>query len=205
MSETANEETKSEETARPNLTIEVVRRNIKKVLPCRLTDEELLRIARMRTTKENEHDQLINEAKIDADKRKAQIKEYADEILSMRRELHTGYQERTVLTNEVFEKDLQGNYWIVVYRLDTNLPTGERWPASPSDLQRYLPIEETSGGNGLLTQAAKVQRSAQPVESDAEVPEGLPEDDGAGDDGDDDADADDDAPESKPRSRKKGK
>lgn len=167
---------------RPNLTIEVVRRNIKRVLPCKLTDEEMLRIARMRTTKENERDQLVNEAKIDADERKAQIKEYADEILSMRRELHTGFQERTVLTNEVFEKDLQGNYWIVVYRLDTNLPTGERWPASPSDLQRYLPIDEASNGNGLLNQASKMQRSAQSADApapEADVPEGLPEDDGA--------------------------
>lgn len=168
---------------RPNLTLDVVKRNVKRVLPCKLTDEELLRIARQRTIKENEHDQLVSDADLDAKKRKAQIKEYADEILAMRRELHSGYQERTILTNECFEKDDKGNCWIVVYRLDTGEPTGEKHPASPAEMQRYLP--DATGSGSLLDQAAKVQRSAQPETVAApDVPDGLPED---GDDDDQDA------------------
>lgn len=190
---------------RPNLTIEIVKRNVKRVLPCKLSDEELLRIARMRTAKENEHDQLVAEADLDAKKRKAQIKEYADEILSMRRELHSGYQDRTILTNEVFEKDAQGNCWIVVYRMDTGEPTKERWPASPAEMQRHLPMDEAGSGGGLLAQAAKVQRSAQDAPAESGVPEGLPSGDDVPDGDESDAGGDD-AGEGKPkRSGKKAK
>lgn len=204
----ATTESAPTETVRPNLTIEIVKRNVKRTLPCKLTDEELLRIARMRTTKENEHDQLVSDADLDAKKRKTQIKEYADEILAMRRELHSGYQDRTILTNEAFEKDPQGNCWIVVYRLDTGEPTGERWPASAAEMQRHLPMEEASGN--LLDQANKAKRSAQPETApEADVPSDLPEgeddvpdDDG---DGDDEDDADDDKPAGKKRGGKKGK
>ncbi len=181
---------------RPNLTLDIVKRNVKRVLPCKLTDEELLRIARMRTVKESEHDQLVADADLDAKKRKAQIKEYSDEILAMRRELHTGYQDRTILTNETFEKDDKGNCWVVVYRLDTGEPTGERHPASPAEMQRYLPAADGSPG-GLLEQAAKVQRSAQDAPP-ADVPDGLPSEDGD----DDDAEEADDKPK---RGGKKGK
>lgn len=202
MSETT--ETTIPKTVRPNLTLDVVKRNVKRVLPCKLTDEELLRIARMRTVKETEHDQLVSDAELDAKKRKAQIKEYADEILAMRRELHTGYQDRTILTNEVFEKDDKGNYWIVVYRLDNGEPTGERHPATPAELQRYLPVGDTGTGS-LLDQAAKVQRSAQPeaaADADAAVPDELPED---GDEADDEDQGDDgDDGETKPARGKRG-
>jgi hypothetical protein len=71
----------------------------------------------------------------------------------MRRELHSGQQDRTIKTNEVFEKDDLGNCWIVVYRLDTaNRPASAGRP-SPAEMQRYLPALE--GGGGLLEQAAK--------------------------------------------------
>jgi hypothetical protein len=171
------------ETARPNQTIEVVKRAVPRVLPCKLTDEDMLRISRTRVAREAERDQLVADAELDAKKRKAQIKEYDDEINVMRRELHSGQQDRTIKTNEVFEKDDLGNCWIVVYRLDTGEPTGERWPPSPAEMQRYLPALE--GGGGLLEQAARVQRSAQTETPDAEAPTDLP------DEGEDDDDASD--------------
>ena len=182
MTDQQSTETKPTEAKRPNQTIEIVKRAVPRLLPCKLTDEDLLRIARMRTAKEAEHDQLVADADIDAKKRKAQIKEYADEILAMRRELHSGYQDRTIKTNEVFEKDDKGNCWIAVYRLDTGEPTGERWPPSAAEMQRYLPALETGG---ILEQATKVQRSAQDATPDAEVPTDLPDED-EDDDGDDD-------------------
>jgi hypothetical protein len=197
--------TQLNETDRPNLTLDVVKRNVKRVLPCKLTDEELLRIARMRTGKEAEHDQLVNDADIDAKKRKAQIKEYADEILAMRRELHSGYQERTILTNEVFEKDARGECWIVVYRLDSGEPTGERHPATPAEMQRYLPDFGAPGGGGLLADATRAQRSAQPETgaNDNEVPDGLPTDDES--EGDVDDDDGDDKPDATPKNKRGGK
>jgi hypothetical protein len=171
--------------SRPNQTIEIVKRAVPRLLPCKLTDEDMLRISRTRVAREAERDQLAADADLDAKKRKAQIKEYDDEINAMRRELHSGFQDRTIKTNEAFEKDAQGNCWMVVYRLDTSEPTGERWPPSPAEMQRYLPALE--GGGGLLEQAARAQRSAQPETAPAEVPTDLPdEDDADGDDSDDD-------------------
>lgn len=204
MTETAQTtDTISSNGTRPNLALDIVKRNVKRVLPCKLSDEELLRIARMRTVKESEHDQLVADADLDAKKRKVQIKEYADEILAMRRELHSGYQDRTILTNEVFEKDENGNCWIVVYRLDTGTPTGERHPASPAEMQRYLP--DASGSGSLLDQATKAQRSAQPETApDAEVPADLPDAED-GDDDEDDEEEDDEQPAGKKRGGRKGK
>jgi hypothetical protein len=187
---TSNENT---DAVRPPVTLDIVKRAVPRNLDCRLTDDELLRIARTRTSKEAERDQLAADADHDAKKRKAQIKEYDDEILVMRRELHTGYQQRTIKTNEVFEKDDNGNCWIAVYRLDTGEATGERWPATAAEMQRYLP--DLGPEKGLLAQAEKVQRSAQP-----EVPEGLPEADDTEGEGDDDEDEGDNKPA---RSRKK--
>lgn len=185
-----------------NLTIEVVKRNVPRRLPCKLNDEEFIRISRTRVTKEADRDQLVADADLDAKKRKAQIKEYDDEIAVMRRELHSGYQDRTIKTNEMFEKDPNGNCWIVVYRLDTGGPTGEKWPASAAEMQRHLP--DGTGGS-LLDQATKVQRSAQPVPQDGGVPDGLPTDE-SDDGGEDEAEAKDEPSESKPtRNGKKGK
>lgn len=187
------------ETARPNLTIEVVKRAVPRLLPCKLSDEEMLRIARTRTEKEAQRDQLVSDADLDAKKRKAQIKEYDDEILVMRRELHTGSQDRTIKTDEVFEKDDKGNCWIVVYRNDTGLPTGERWPASAAEMQRHLPSGDGTGS--LLDQATKVQRSAQ-AEADAAVPTAAPADEDIPDD--DDADGEGDADKPRRGGKRKG-
>lgn len=180
---------------------DIVRRAVARLLPCKLTDEEMLRIARTRVGDEATRDQLVADAKQDAEERKEQIKKYDEKILVQRRELHTGYQERTILTTQVFEPDGKGGGFIVMYRNDTNTPTGEKWPASPAELQRHLP--DASGTGSILDQASKVQRSAQPETASAptegDVPEGLPDDD-AGDEGGDVVDAD----ESKSKRAKKG-
>jgi hypothetical protein len=183
------------ETTRPNQTIEIVKRAVPRVLPCKLTDEDMLRISRTRVAREAERDQLVADAELDAKKRKAQIKEYDDEINVMRRELHSGQQDRTIKTNEVFEKDDLGNCWIVVYRLDSGEPTGERWPPSPAEMQRYLPALETGG---ILEQATKAQRSAQAETPDAEAPTDLPA-------GDDDLPNEDEGDDEPKKSGKRGK
>lgn len=187
--QTTIETTDNQPQLRPNITIDIVKRNVPRTLPCKLTDEETLSVARQRVVKEAQHDELVDDLDTEVKKRKEQIKKYADEIMAMRRELHSGYQDRTILTNECFEKDEKGNCWIVVYRNDTGKPSGERRPATPMEMQRHLPASDGSPG-GLLEQATKQQRSAQPEGAEAapatggDVPEGLPETEDDGDDND---------------------
>lgn len=175
---------------------DVVRRGIPRELHCKLEDDELLRIARTRATKEAECDQLIGDLADETARRKQQIKLLTDEIGKMGRELRTGEQERTVKCNEVFRKHDDGTGWIYVIRLDTFAEV-ERRPATAHETQRYLPSLDSGTGGGLLEQAAKAQRSAQ----DDGVPEGLPTDDEA--EGDDEDGDDADEGESKPTRRKK--
>src|SRR5262245_15394171 len=190
------------ETPKP-ADLDIVRRAVVRSLPCKLTDDEFMRIAKTRVGKETERDQLVADAKLDADKRKAQIKEYDDEIVQMRREMHTGYQDRAIKTNEVFRKDEAGNCWIYVVRLDNGDDTGERWPASPSEMQRYLPASDGSPG-GLLEQAANAQaaRSAQDAPPDSNG-EDVPQDDAG--EAENDAGDEADGETGKPKRGKKGK
>lgn len=140
---------------------DVVRRGISRDLPCKLTEEEFVRISRTRVQREAERDELEADLFHEVKKRKEQIKERDDEIAKMRRELHTGHQDRTIKCNEVFRKHNDGTGWIYVVRLD-ELREVERRPASAAEMQRYLPsIPE---GGGLLDQA----RTAQAAEVAAE-------------------------------------
>lgn len=179
---------------------DVVRRGLPRELPCKLEDDELLRIARTRTNKEAERDQLMSDMKDEIDRRKAQIKELEDEIGKMGRELRTGEQERTVKCNEVFRKHEDGTGWIYVIRLDTYREV-ERRPATAHETQRYLPSMDGAAGGGLLQQAAAAQRSAQPETGPDDGQEDVPGDDHS-EDGDVDVD-DEDKP--KKRGGKKGR
>lgn len=168
---------------------DVVRRNIPRELQCKLDDQEFTRIAKTRAQKEAERDELDEDLAREKKKRQDQIDELEDEIAKMGRELRTGEQERTVKCNEIFRKHDDGTGWIYVIRLDT-YDEVERRPATAHETQRYLPTLD--GGGGLLTEAAKAQRSAQD-----EVPEGLPTDD--------DADGDDETEGGEPKSKRRKK
>lgn len=154
----------------------IVRRNVKRELPCKLNEEEFTRIARQRATKEAERDQLESDLAHEVKDRKDQIKKYDDEIGKMGRELRTGEQDRTVPCDEVFRKLEDGTGWIFVLRKDT-YDEVERRPANAHETQRYLPGVDGPGA-GLLDQAAAAQqkeRSAQPATEGGDVPN---EDDG---------------------------
>lgn len=175
---------------------DVVRRNIKRELPCKLTEEEFVRISRQRVAKEAELAQLKADLATETGKRKDQIEEVANEVAKMGRELHLEQQDRTVPCNEVFVRADDGTGWIHTIRLDTYKEV-ERRPATAHETQRYLPNIEGSGAGGLLDQAQKVQRSAQ--DDTPDVPEGE-----AGEGDDDDADDDSEEGGGKKR-RRKGK
>lgn len=192
-------------------TDDVVRRNIKRELPCKLTEEEFTRIARQRATKEAERDELMDDLAKEKKRRQDQIEELNDEIGKMGTELRTGNQDRTVPCNEVFRRAADGTGWIHTIRLDT-FDEVERRPATAHETQRYLPNVEPgniSSGSVLddarAQQAAAAQRSAggddvpseddAPIDDDASViPDDAPE---AGEE-----DASDGAPAKKPKPEK---
>jgi hypothetical protein len=179
-----------------------VRRNIKRELPCKLTEEEFTRISRSasrrRPSSRSSQDDLAKETR----KRKDQIEELEDEVAKMGRELHLEQQDRTVPCNEVFRRALDGTGWIHTIRLDTYQEV-ERRPATAHETQRYLPNVETPVGGGLLGEAARAQRSAQDEPSD--VPESSDGVEAKDDDASDDQGDSDKGDSSKSRKGRKGK
>ncbi len=185
---------------------DVVRRNVKRELPCKLTEAEFTRISRQRVAKEAEHAQLEGDLAREKKKRQDQIDEIEDEIAKMGRELHTEHQDRTVPCNDVFRRADDGTGWIHTIRMDT-YDEVERRPATAHETQRYLPTID-GGSNGILDQSRAAQRSAQVETAPTEdaTPEGddVPPDAG-GDEGDE-PDTDDAPTKAKKRSGKaKGK
>lgn len=150
-------------------THDVIRRNIPRELPCKLTEEEFTRIARQRATKEAERDELSDDLAREKKKRQDQIDGIDDEIGKMGRELHTGYQDRTVKCFEVFRKGVDGVGYVHTIRGDT-LDEVERRPATAHETQRHLP---STDGVGILDVARERQRSAQDDHDDD-----VPDDDG---------------------------
>ena len=139
---------------------DVIRRGIKRTLPCDLTDAEFMQIAKQRVDKEALLDQLEADFDKIKTKHKVQVEELDGEIGKARQELHTGQQDRTVLCVEVFRRAEDGTGWVHTLRMDTIPPSEvERRPASPSEAQRYLPgVEGMPVDEGApLEQAAAAQ------------------------------------------------
>lgn len=154
-------------------TDDIVRRNLKRELPCKLTTEEFLRISKERVAKEAELGQLQDDLARETKKRKEQIEELSDEIEKKGRELHLEQQDRTVLCNEIFRRGSDGTGWIHTIRLDT-FDEVERRPATAHETQRYLPNVEGPGANpSILDKARERQRSAQPDDG-SDIPGDAP-------------------------------
>lgn len=162
---------------------DIIRRNIKRELPCKLTDEEFTRIAKQRATKEAEKEELEADLAKEKRRRMDQIELVQDELRVSGRELRTGYQDRTVNCNEVFCRTEEGTGWIHTIRLDT-FDEVERRPATSHETQRYLPSMGGSGdepaeddkpkrrkkktGDGLLEQLHELLEV--PLEASDDVP-----------------------------------
>lgn len=127
------------------ITEDVVRRGIKRALPCELTEQEFVQISRTCVAKKRELRQLEADFAKEKERRKEQIDEIAEEIQKLERELDTGKQERTVPCNEVFRRLLDDRAletgYIFTIRQDTHGEV-ERRPATPSEMQRYIPGTE---------------------------------------------------------------
>lgn len=174
----------------------IVRRGIKRELYCKLNEEEFVRVARQRATKEAERDQLESDLAVEKKKRQDQIGELDDEIGKMGRELRTGEQERTVPCDEVF-RVIDGTGFIVVIRKDTWVEV-ERRPANAHESQRYLPGVEGPGAS-VLDKATASAKTDAPTESEGE-PSDVPGDADA-----DDAVLADEKPDGKKKRSKKAK
>jgi hypothetical protein len=187
---------------------DVIRRGIKRQLPCTLTEQEFVQIAKMRVDKEALLDQLEGDFARIKKKHNDQVEELEGEIGKMRKELHTGEQDRTVLCVEVFRRAEDGTGWVHTLRMDAltatygaEIASGaapldaraaaaeraevERRPATPAEAQRYLPGVEgmpVDDRTPLLDQAAAAQ--AHEAESVEEGDDGVaPELDDDSDDG----------------------
>lgn len=116
----------------------IIHRGLKRTLPCKLTNDELLRIAKQRTSEEALRDQVVADFDRIKSKHKVQLEEFDDKINKARQELHTEEQDRQVVCTSVFYRDGAGQSWVVVYRTDTSALVEQR-PASPVEAQRHLP------------------------------------------------------------------
>lgn len=199
---------------------DIVRRGIKRTLPCDLTEAEFLRIARQRVDKEALLDQVVEDFDKIKAKHKSAVDELQGEIDKARQELHTGQQDRTVLCVEVFRRDDGGSGWVDTLRMDVltaaygaaialaatpdearrgaaEQARVEFRPATPTEAQRYLPgvegyaVDAAASKGPLLDQAAAAQGRARAVGGDEDS-----EDDGVPDgaDSEDEDDGLSDAP-----------
>lgn len=151
---------------------DVIDRGLRNVLPVKLTEDEYSEIAHRRTVVEKEYDELEADLKKETDRRKADLKAREEDIAKMRRWLHTSEQERSVRCANVFRCVIvngQPTGWVVTLRLDTGTEV-TRVPATPKQLQRYLPSDELDPSKrdadpgeprGLLDDARDRQASAQ--------------------------------------------
>jgi cell division septum initiation protein DivIVA len=136
---------------------DVLRRAVKRTLPCKLTEREFVEISRARVAKEAELAQLQEDLAKETKRRKDQIGDLEDEIKLMGRELHTGEQDRTVSTNDVFRRHDDGSGWVYTIRLDTYAEVGAPRPASPAEMQRHLPTDELATPRNVLDKARHAQ------------------------------------------------
>ncbi len=215
--------TPTQDAAIPLAGADVVKRGIKRVLPCKLTEREFMQIAKTRVDKEALLDQIEEDFADQKKKHNDQVDELEGEIGKMRKELHTGEQDRTVLCVDIFVHQPDGTGWVHTLRMDTlgtayvnaraegmshaeaaelarERATVERRPATPTETQRHLPdLDGTAQDRSapLLDQAAARQgRASQGAAGRA----GEGEDDGvpAGLDGGDGDDGLDGAPTDAP-------
>lgn len=189
---------------------DVMKRGVKRTLPCTLTEREFMAIAKQRVDKEALLDQVVEDFDKIKSKHKSQLEELEGEIGKMRRELHTGEQDRTVPCVEIFVRGLDGAGYVQTLRMDVlaqayavaradgmshaeaadlarDKARVEQRPATPTETQRHLPDIDGAAADRnapLLEQATAAQgRSADAGESDG-VPDGAEpgdEDDGLGD------------------------
>lgn len=190
---------------------DIIERGVKRELPCKLTDEEELRIARQMVALKAELAERESEWDLKAKKHKQAVSETERTIAKMERELHTGQQDRVVICNRVFERNASGGGDEVLIRLDPThqLPSDtrevQRIPASATIMQRFLPFIGDAHSSGSVLDDARAQQAAVAQRSAGADPDDVPTDADVDADGKvEDIDEDDNASD-EPAAGKKGK
>lgn len=163
--ETSNENTNAAPVAPAE---DIVKRGIKRELPCKLTDHEELEIARRKATAEAELEELLEDFKDAKDEWGTRIDEVEKRIAIMGAELRTGEQKRVI---ECYERFKAGT--IEVVRTDNGMVIDRR-AASLGDTQRALPkvadeptpATSDDEGEAQAADAARTQRDAGVEEDD---------------------------------------
>lgn len=133
---------------------DIITRGLKRTLPCKMDDVELLKLALQRADKAA----LRKQVQADFDKlkakHKAQIDELDAEIDKADVELHAREQDRVVICTSVFHRDASGSGFVYFYRNDIDAKFDER-PCTVAEAQRYLPgVEgELPKGGPILDRA----------------------------------------------------
>lgn len=154
----------------------IIRRNLRRDQPVKLTKDELLERMQSFTVKDAERDELAEELARETKKRKQQLEELDDEIGHLKRCIRTGEEDRSVPCFERLERRSDGTWEVVLIRQDTGAVV-ERRGASAAELQRNLPTEYSGTGSVLdearAQQQAATERSAggEDVPSEDDEPE----------------------------------
>jgi len=146
--------TNSNATTLPYDPADIITRGLKRTLPCKMDDVELLKLALQRADKAALRLQVVADFDKLKAKHKAQLEEMDGEIAKADREIHAREQDRVVICTSVFHRDASGSGFVHFYRNDTDTIIEER-PASVAEAQRYLPGVEgdTPRGGPILDRA----------------------------------------------------
>lgn len=117
---------------------DIINRGIKRTLPCKMDDVELLKLALQRADKAALRLQVIADFDKLKAKHKAQIEEMDADIAKADREIHAREQDRVVICTSVFHRDASGSGFVHFYRNDTDTIVEER-PCTVGEAQSHLP------------------------------------------------------------------
>lgn len=140
---------------------DVVKRGIKRELPCKLTDQQELDIARRKAQAEAELEELQDDFNDVKEEWKTRLDEVEKRIAVMGAELRSGEQKRVI---DCYERFVNGT--IETVRSDNGMVIDRR-AASLADTQRALPGTVKDEAAAQAADAAKAQRDSN-VEEDEE-------------------------------------
>lgn len=117
---------------------DIINHGIKRILPCKMDDVELLKLALQRADKAALRLQVIADFDKLKSRHKAQIEEMDADIAKADREIHAREQDRVVICTSVFHRDPSGSGFVHFYRNDTDTIIEER-PCTVGEAQSHLP------------------------------------------------------------------
>lgn len=139
-----------------------VRKNLMRLLPCLVNDEQTLFYARSAAKQRRERDKLEEEMKAESDRRKARIAELDAEAERLDAIVATGREDRNIICHERFHSGM-----VELVREDTMEVVDAR-PPSQEELQRAIP---GVGEGGILQEAERRQATDEDDAGDVEAEE----------------------------------